>query len=220
MVVRKRKIGPASGLTTIELVFGLLISLVAAAVAIPGYASMTRYLRIAGDSRNLGGTVAEAKMRAAQDFTHARTRANLSANTFQLEVWDKTGNGGSGCWKTDGDIGNQCTGSSSPVQSLSQGVSFGFGTAAAALPNPQTPIAQAPACGVGVAGGTATATIPNTACIEFNSRGIPIAASGSPTANDALYVTDTNTVYGVTVIASGLLQQWSTSASTTQWQSR
>ena len=57
-----------------------------------------------GDSRNLAGMIAEAKMRAAADFTHARVYANLSGNSYHLEVWNKSGNGGAGCWQTDGDI--------------------------------------------------------------------------------------------------------------------
>jgi hypothetical protein len=189
-------------------------------MAIPGYTSLTRYLRIAGDVRDLNGMTAEAKMRAAQDFTHARVRANLDANTFQLEVWDKTANGGAGCWKTEGDSVNPCTVAGSAVQPLSAGVTFGFAGASAAFPNPQTIVMQAPACGVGVAGGAAGGVIEGTACIEFNSRGIPVAASDSPTANDALYVTDTKTVYGVTVLASGLMQQWTTGTSNTAWQAR
>jgi type II secretory pathway pseudopilin PulG len=217
---RQRSFRNARGFSTIELLIVVLISAVAAAMAIPGYSSMTRYLRIAGDARDLTGMTAQAKMRAAQDFTHARVHASLTANTFQVEVWDKAANGGAGCWKTDGDGVNRCTVAASPAQSLSQGVFFGFAGAAAGLPNPQGAIAQAPACGIGVAGAALLGTLANTACIEFNSRGIPIAADGSPTANDALYVTDLNDVYGVTLIASGLIQQWTTSVSATSWRAR
>jgi prepilin-type N-terminal cleavage/methylation domain-containing protein len=208
------------GFTTIELLIVVLISLIAAAFAIPSYTTMTRYLRIAGDARDLNSTTAQAKMRAAQDFTHARVYADLAANTFHLEVWDKTANSGPGCWKTEGDSVNRCTSSSSPVQSLSQGIVFGFGSASAGLPNPQPLIAQAPACSSGVAGGTTASSISNTACVEFNSHGLPVAATGSPTASDALYITDSNSVYGVTIIISGLIQDWTTSASSTAWQAR
>ena len=215
---RHRKDHGARGFSIIEVLIVIVIVLVIAGVAIPGYLSMTRYLRIAGDARDLNGATAQAKMRAAQDFTHARVRADLIANTFQLEVWDKTAN----CWKADDDgPTGVCTTSTTLLhQNLSQGVNFGFGAATAGLPNPQAAIAQAPACSSGVAGGAAGTAYPNTTCIEFNSRGLPVAASGSPTANDAMYVTDANTVYGVTVIISGLIQQWTTSAYTTAWQAR
>jgi type II secretory pathway pseudopilin PulG len=216
----KRRTGDVRGFTTIELLIVVLISLVVAATAIPAYVNIARYLRIAGDVRNLNGLTAEAKMRAAQDFTHARVRANLDRNTFQLEVWDKTANGGTGCWKTEGDGVNPCTVAGVADQPLSAGVTFGFAGSSPGFPNPQVIIMQAPACGVGVAGGTAGGVIVGTACIEFNSRGIPVAANGAPTANDALYVTDTSNVYGVTVLASGLMQQWVTSTSNTAWQAR
>ncbi len=219
-IVGRRTTEDVRGFTTIELLIVVFISLVVAAMAVPGYMNIARYLRVAGDARDLNGLTAEAKMRAAQDFTHARIRANLNTNTFQLEVWDKAANGGTGCWKTEGDSANPCTVAGSAVQPLSAGVIFGFTGASAGFPNPQTIIMQAPACGVGVAGGTAGGVIEGTACIEFNSRGIPVAASGAPTANDALYVTDTNNVYGVTVLASGLMQQWMTSTSNTAWQAR
>jgi prepilin-type N-terminal cleavage/methylation domain-containing protein len=208
------------GFTFLEVLIVVAISAVMAAVAIPGYLSMTRYLRIAGDSRDINATFAEAKMRAAQDFTHARVHADLASNTYALEVWDKTGNGGAGCWKTEGDNTHPCTATSSPTVPLSPGVSFGFGSASAGNPNPQSTIGQAPACTSGVAGGAVGSTYSNTACIEFNSRGIPVAQSGSPATNDALYITDLNTVYGVTVIASGLIQIWSTSATDTAWKAR
>ena len=45
------------------------------------------------------------------------------------------------------------------------------------------------------------AAIANTACIMFNSRGVPIDSTFAPTGDDALYVTDGMAVYGVTVAA-------------------
>lgn len=218
-----RATGVARGFTMVEVLVVMLILLVAAAMAIPGYGAIARYFRIAGDIRDMNGIVAQAKMRAAADFTHARVHANLNTNTYSLEVWDKAANSGAGCWKTEGDSVNQCTASTSPVQSLSAAVTFGFGNATASAPNPQSPIGQAPTCTTGVAGGAAGSTLPNTACIEFNSRGLPVAASGSPTANDALYITDSSSVYGVTVIVSGLIQIWTTTSETggsTVWAAR
>jgi type II secretory pathway pseudopilin PulG len=208
----------ARGFTTLELMIVIAIALIMAAVVVPGYLSMMRYLRIAGDARDLNGLIAQAKMRAAEDFTHARVRADLAAGTFELEVWDTAGN----CWRADdhGPAGACTTSAAALRERLSQGVSFGFAGAGAGAPNPQAVISQAPVCGSGVAGGAAGTSYPNSACIEFNSRGRPVAPSGSPTATDALYVTDARSVYGVTVIISGLVQVWTTSATTTAWQAR
>jgi type II secretory pathway pseudopilin PulG len=214
----------ARGFTTLELLIVVVISLVAAGMAVPGYTSITRYLRIAGDARNLNGLIAEAKMRAAQDYTHARVYADLNANTFHLDVWDKAGNSGAGCWKTEGDpLPNRCftTGGGSPVQPLSTGVVFGFGTAVGGGLNPQTTIQQAPACNTLAAGMTGGSADANSACIEFNSRGVPVGAGNSPIQiPSALYVTDTDEVYGVTIIATGFMQQWVTNAQATNWQAR
>jgi hypothetical protein len=207
----------------IELVVVAAIAIIATAVAIPSFTTISSYLRISGDMRALNATVGLAKMRAAQDFTHARAYADLSNSTFHLEIWNKNGNGGAGCWQTDGDPANACTGSTSPAQLLSQGVLFGLSSAGSGSPNPQNPVGQAIACytGVAITGQTGAAKA-NTACVEFNSRGIPVDPSngGTPTASDALYVTDGNAVYGVTVNASGFIQGWQTPATSSQWTAR
>ena len=212
------------GFTILELLVVLAITAIATAIAVPNYQKITQNLRIAGDLRDLNGIVAQAKMQAAANFTHARARANLAPNTFQLEIWSKTGGaGGAGCWQTVGDAANPCTVAASSVQPLSSGVTFGFDQVAAAPPNTQAAIAQAGLCGNGAAGTVSnTATIANTACIEFNSRGIPINAAGNPSGNGALYVNNGNAVYGLTVGATGYALNWSSAdaASNTSWYRR
>ena len=215
------------GFSAVELATVVAIGLVLTAVALPGYSAMQRYFRIAGNVRDLNGVVAQAKMRAAADYTHARVHANLDNNTFALEYWDKTGlSATQGCWKTNGDSVDRCTASGSPVQELAPGVSFGTAATSPGGLNPQNPVQQAPSCNSGVAGGTTGSTLSgNTACIEFNSRGLPVNGYGltnsnSPTPNDALYITDGDTVYGVTVIISGLIQVWAATTPGNNWQAR
>ncbi len=207
------------GFSTIELLIAVAIGLVVAALAIPGFQAMTRYLRLSGDMRNINGVVAQAKMRAASDFTRARAYADLGANTFHLEVWNKNGNGGAGCWQTDGDAANPCTViGTSPVQNLSVGVTFGTSGVAAGGANPQTNISQAWPCDNGTGG-----AYEGTSCIVFNSRGIPINPwTGAPLtgAQDAFYITDTKNVWGVTVRATGAIQVWATSVYNQNWQHR
>jgi type II secretory pathway pseudopilin PulG len=207
------------GFTLIEAVIVFALTLILAALAVIGYQSILRYLRIAGDARSVNGLIAQAKMRAAADFTHARVYADLGANTYHLEVWNPNGNGGAGCWQTDNG-GPGCTTATSPVQRLSTGVTFGFANVPAGAPNPQVAIAQAPLCDAALVNGVPNGTIANTSCIEFNSRGVPIALNGKPTANDALYVSDGTSVYGTTLLASGMMQDWSTTIVNPKWQVR
>src|SRR5260370_5157960 len=94
------------GFTLIEALVVLAVTAILMAIAIPQFQRITQVLRISGDMRDITGTVGQAKMHAAADFTHARARANLAANTFQLEIWNKAGNGGAGCSQTLGDSAN------------------------------------------------------------------------------------------------------------------
>ncbi len=211
------------GFSTLELLIVISISLIMAALTIPGYNTIRRTLRIAGDGRDLNGAVNQAKLEAASSFTFARMYADLpplgpgAVHSFHIETWNKT----VGCWQTINDPNNPCTvAGTSPVQNLSPGVTFGFGGVGTPPPNTQPTLGQAPFCRnlLGAAGGVS----PNTACVVFNSRGIPIdPTSGAPTGGDAFYITDTNTVYGLTIGATGVTQVWTiTAGSSGGWQHR
>src|SRR5713101_744440 len=82
------------GFSTLELLIVVSISLIMAALAIPGYNTIRRTLRISGDGRDLNGSINEAKLEAASGFTRARLYADITANTFHIETWNKTANGG------------------------------------------------------------------------------------------------------------------------------
>ncbi len=194
------------GFTVLEMLVVLAVTAVLMAIAVPQFQRITQVLRISGDMRDINGTVAQAKMHAAADFTHARARANLVANTFQLEIWNKAAN----CWQTVGDPANACTIAVSPVQPLSSGVTFGFGAMTAPPPGTQAAgLAQAPRCLISYGGGPFNGRIEGTACIEFNSRGIAIDVAGAPNGNGAFYVNNGNFVYGLTMAAAGPPLNWS-----------
>ncbi len=170
-----------SGFTMIETIIVIFIVMVIAAMAIPGYQATVRYLRMSGDGREINGLIAGAKMQAAADFSHARAYADLAANTFHMETWSKT----AGCWQTIGDLD--------------------------AAGNPRCTIDGTspvqPPIGDGNGG-----TKPNAKCLVFNSRGVPIDGfPPTPYGNGALYITDLNTVYGVTANTSGSIQVWAAS---------
>jgi len=193
------------GFTLVELLIGFIIIFGVPAMAIPAYLSITRNLRSNGDARDINGEVALAKMRAAADFTQARFYADLAAQTFRIEVWNKpVPPATTGSWSSEGG-----------TQSLSQGVTWGYGALSSPPLNTQSTIGQAPACL-----NVAATSIANTACIVFNSRGIPVDANGTPNADGAIYATDGSSVYAVTVSATGLIRTWRTDAKTTNWQKR
>jgi len=197
------------GFTLIEMMLTLVISIVIVGLAIPTYLTTRNALRISGDLRSIAGLTAEAKLRAAADFTHARLYANLNGSTFQLQDWNKT----NGCWVADGDTTNTCLTYSSGAPSgtvinLAQGDTFGYGTLTAGPTPGQATIGQATQC----LDNSANA-IANTACILFNSRGIPISATTlAPIATDAFYVTNGTVVDGITISATGSLQTWTINA--------
>ncbi len=186
---------PASGFSALELLIVVAIVIIVAGIGIPKLMSMVQNLRTAGDARDLNGTILMAKMRAASNYAQARVHADLNTQTFWVEVETS----GATSWTTEGG-----------TQLLSTGVTFGFGSLSTPPSNTQPTLAQAPAC----------PGISNTACIVFNSRGIPVDSTNTPTNLDALYVTDGNSVTGVTVLATGLTQVWRSDASTANWITR
>lgn len=190
------------GFSILELLIVVAISVTLSTIAIMNYQNVANYLRIAGDLRSLNGIVAQAKMNAASGFTQGRAYADLAKNTYHLETWNKAGNGGAGCWQTVGDTVNACTAATSPVQTLSQGDVFGFDQIAAPPPNTQAAIAQAAQCN-----NSAGAAIVNTACIVFNSRGIPIK-NNVPDGSGAFYVNNGKAVFGLTAALTGFVATW------------
>jgi prepilin-type N-terminal cleavage/methylation domain-containing protein len=196
------------GFTLIELMVTVVIGMTIAAMAIPMLLSMAQNFRTGGDVRSLAGDVALAKMRAAADFTQARLYTDLSAGTFRVETFNKTSN----CWVAEGDTA--CSSSSTPTENfLSKDVSFGFGSLSSPPALTQSTLDQAPAC----RNDAGTSNISNTACVVFNSRGIPVDNTGSPYGNDALYITDGSSVYGVTISATALVQIWRSGTSAGPW---
>jgi prepilin-type N-terminal cleavage/methylation domain-containing protein len=195
-----------TGFSLIEMMMVVAIIGVLAAITVPMSGNALRFLKISGDARDLSNAAAVAKMRAAAKFTQARLYMDVTGKTFYIQTFDKTVTVPCpvGCWVTDGGT-NQ----------LSSTVSYSFGPVSAAPPNTQATIGQAPQCMTAAATPVAIA---NTACMIFNSRGLPVDATGSPYGNDAVYVTDGSAVYGITVAATGFIRLWRNNyASTPSW---
>jgi len=187
-----------SGFSMIEVLVVVALTGVISAIAVPMVANALANFRVTGDIRSVSNATALAKMRAASNFSRVRLYVDLSSNSHHLEAWDKTANH----WTTVGGS-----------TYLSTNVTFGFGVVSTPPLNTQDVIGQSMLCtndaGTGIA---------NTACIMFNSRGVPIDNSGAQIAVDAIYLTDRTAVYAVTVSATGMLRLWRTQpVSTPTW---
>lgn len=195
-----RSFSSQAGYTIIQLLVAVGIIGVVSATAMPSTFRVLAELRLSGNARDLHNAVGLAKMRAATRYSRERVYVDLTTNTYKLQYWDKT---------TSGWVDEQ--GSST----LSPSVNFGFGSIQTPPPNTQTTIGQSPSCT-----NNAGTTITGSACVTFNSRGVPIDSAGNTTGKSAFYLTDGGMTYGVTLSATPLIRLWSTRASTANWVQR
>ena len=202
----RSRLTTARGFTLVQLVVVIAVMGVLAGMAVPATSQLIGNLRLSGDARSLTNTISLTKLRAASHFTKARLFVDLSGKSYHIETWQKS----PGAWVNDASDGTTYLSSS--------GESYSFGVVSTPPPNSQAAIAQSPACLT-----AAGATIGNTACVVFNSRGIPVTdvvgGTGGPTNVHALYLTDGQAVFGVTVSATSVIQLWRTfPLATPNWQ--
>ena len=187
------------GFALVELLVVVAIIGIVAAIAVPMSGNAIRFAKISGDARSLSNDIAVTKMRAAARFTQARIYADLSGRTYYIQTCNTPSVSPCPSWTNEG----------APVV-LSSAVSFGYGSAGDPPPNTQTAIGQAAPCQNNA---SPPVDIGNTACLIFNSRGIPVDVTGNPIGSYALYVTDGSAIYGVTVAATGFTRMWRANAS-------
>ena len=183
------------GFTLFELVLTLGLVLVIGAIAVPTSGNALTQFRLSGDARGVANTISVAKMRAAAHFTRTRVFVDLSDGAYHLETYEKD----TASWETNGGI-----------TYLSDGNSFGTGSITNAPSNTQSTFGQAAACL-----DDDNEAIGNSACVIFNSRGVPVDTTSTPTSNFALYLNNGETVFGATVSATGLIRLWRAQDATT-----
>jgi len=187
----------ARGVSLLEVLFVVSAVLVLSATSVTKVLTIMKNLSSQSDARTISGDTSLAKMSAAANFTRVRIYANLTGNAYKVDVWNKT----TSQWVTQ----------QSSVKTLPH-VTMGYGSLSSPPAGTQTTLGQASACL-----NNSGTTIANTACIVFNSRGISVDSTGSPTSTGAIYVTDGVSVYGITVSAMGLIQTWKSRASSATW---
>ncbi len=189
--------GSAPGFSLIEVFLAMAVLTIGAVFVVPLTRSVMTAVNLSGDARSVSSTVSLAKMRAAAGFTRTRVFVQIGSRTARVERWRTD----LSVWEPEGS-----------AVSLSPAASFGVAGNTTPPPNTQGAIGQAPACLD--AGGSAIA---GSSCIEFNSRGVPIDASGSPYAGGAFYLTDGTVAFGVTVSAGGMIRLWRANAGSNAW---
>jgi type II secretory pathway pseudopilin PulG len=188
------------GYSLIDILMVVALIGVVSAVAVPMTGTAVSSQRFRADAQALTNMVGLAKMRASAGFTRARVRANRDTNTFVLERWDK----GTNTWVAEGG-----------AMRLYRGITFGFAGLAVPPPNTQTAIGLSLPCRSGLT--AASAAINNTACILFNSRGLPVDGDGALFGGHAIYLTDGALVTATTVTATPRIRRWSSFASAPSW---
>jgi Tfp pilus assembly protein FimT len=179
------------GFSLVDILMVVALIGVVSGIAVPVTSGALSGQSFRHDTEAISHLVGLAKMRASAGSTRARVRANLPDQTFLLERWNRTTN----AWVIEGG-----------VTPLSRGVTFGFGAVATAPPNTQTTIDFSPVCRAGTTGDSAA--IGGTACIVFNSRGLPVDGAGVPFGGHALYLTDASAVSATTVTATPRIRRW------------
>src|SRR5688572_31815884 len=155
-----------------------------AAIGLPLSTGMIDEMKLRGDAQGLSAAVAQTKLTSTAKCTHARLFVNLAANTYRIQIWNRTGTPG---WvNVNEDL------------FLSDRSAFGFGSATVPPPNTQVNLAQASMCRDDL-----NVEITSTACVIFNSRGVSVTAAGPPATTQALYLAGPSGTYGIILGATG-----------------
>jgi Tfp pilus assembly protein FimT len=182
----------------VEVLLVLAVIAILAGMAFPMLGNMLGFFRLHGDARSMTSAVSLARMQAASNFSRTRVYFDFATRSYHTEIKTPTTN-----WTARGN-----------TQYLSTSIeSYSYSPVSTAPSNTQGAIGQASACL-----DNAGQAIANTACVVFNSRGIPIDSTGAPTGANAIYITDGTVVYGITVSATSIIRTWRTTAtSTANW---
>lgn len=179
------------GISAVELLIVLAVVGSLAAMSLPISGGMIDDIRLRGDAQGLSSAVALTKMTAATKFSRSRLHVNEAAGTWRIETWQSTG---APAWVLDG-----------ATHQLSYGGQFGAGPVTTAPPNSQAVVAQPTQCLE-----ADETTIDGTACVIFNSRGLPVSSSGAPMTTQVLYMRGPTGVFAIVLGATGQLQVWRT----------
>ena len=194
-----KRLRSESGYSLVEIMAAMALLAVLSAFAVPMVASTTSGIKLRDQANQIADLIGLAKLRATSEFSRSRLYVDLAAESYVLQIWD----GDADAWVDE-----------LAAVSLPVGIDFGWGDVDTAPPNTQDGDIPkfAEEC-VDKDGDK----IDKTACIMFNSRGIPIDNGNSPIGGNAFYLTDGTGVRAVTVTATPLIRRWWSSANAANW---
>jgi prepilin-type N-terminal cleavage/methylation domain-containing protein len=192
-----KRIHSNGGYSLVEIMAAMAVLGILGAFAVPMVESTTSGIKLRDSANAIADLIGLAKLRATSEFSRSRLYVDLAAESYVVQIWDA----GAGEWVDE-----------QAAVSLPFGIDYGWGDLDQPPPNTQDDLAFAQACidkdGV---------EIDKTACIMFNSRGIPIDKDNSPIGGNAFYLTDGTGVRAVTVTATPLIRRWWSSAGKPNW---
>ena len=194
-----KRIRSESGYSLIEIMVAMALMPILRAFAVPMVSSTTSGIKLRDQANAMADLIGLAKLRATSEFSRSRLYVDLAAESYVLQIWDAD----AGDWVNE-----------QAAVSLPQGIDFDWGKLEVAPPNTQDDDKPkfAAACL-----NKEREEIEKTACIMFNSRGIPINRDNAPIGGNAFYLTDGTGVRAVTVTATPLIRRWWSSAATPNW---
>ena len=194
-----KRLRSESGYSLIEIMAAMAVLSILSAFAVPMVSSTTSGIKLRDQANAIADLIGLAKLRATSEFSRSRLYVDLAAESYVPQVWDAT---------ADDWVNEQA------AIRLPQGIDFGWGDLEEAPPNTQDDdIPKFAAACID----KDDVAIDKTACIMFNSRGIPIDKDNAPLGGNAFYLTDGTGVRAITVTATPLIRRWWSSAATPNW---
>ena len=200
-----------SGLTLIEVLIVIVVTLVILGLALPSASQALKSYRLTADVSDVAGMLSAARMQAASQFAPYRMDIDTTQGTYVIEKL-------CGNTPTSGAAGadSNCTSAynpfSTPEDELGTQYAYSGDSFASCRPS-----------GIGSYPGTITGDAsgcPSVLQIYFNTRGAPVDLNGNPLSNGGavLYATSPdNMVQAITVSAGGRVATWLWSSGSSQW---
>jgi len=187
------------GYSLIEIMVAMAVMGILGAMAVPMVQSTSQGIKLRDQANAIADLVGLAKLRATAKFSRSRLYVDLAAETYVVQTWSSAANN----WVNE-----------QAAVKLPFGIDFGWGVLDTAPKNTQD--GDIPKFAAACIDKDKN-PIDKTACIMFNSRGIPIDKDNSPIGGNAFYLTDGTGVRAVTVTATPLIRRWWSSAAKANW---